>query len=151
MWSEVLSAGIAGLATIAVAILAHRRANRAIRMERKELADKDQARQLSEQRKQTESITNAYESVLAQLRDEVDRLIRLRTEEHVRWQEQESELRRRIDLLETALREETEHRVKVESRLEAVEAELAAVEKRAGWRNDHEPDDDGTLGSDSSH
>lgn len=52
------------------------------------------------------------------------------------------DLQRQVDALHDELRAEHELRIRVEARLEAVEAELVAVEKRRGYHNEGhaEPD-----------
>jgi len=136
MSSELVAALITGLVTMIVAVLAHQRANRTIALEREALAEREKDRVESQQRKQVETITQAYEAVLGQLRSEIDRLIGVRHAETEGWRQREESLNTRIAELRLEVDAEKQRANRLEMRLELVEAELHAVEKRAGWRNE---------------
>lgn len=121
---EFASAVVSAIVALAVALLAQRRHARTLRVERAESRG-------ARANEQVEVITGAYEGVVEQLRDEINRLIDARRNERAAWEERERELTNQVNELRGTV--ET-----LQERLRAVEAELDRVEKRHGWWNQHD-------------
>lgn len=120
----LLGSALTSVVALIVGILAHLRATRA------------QAEQVSIDRDTL--INEAYQDVLRELRDEVNRLHTTLDEERGRHEQRVSELKRRIHTLEGELREERDQRIALEVKVDSMETELSRVEKRGTWRQEEE-------------
>jgi chromosome segregation ATPase len=134
--SEAIAAVVSGLVAIIVAMWANRRAKDAAGVDAK-MRDREAQVRIDElAQRHVEVITRTYESVISELRIEVARLIDIRSTERSSWMAREQSLNDRVAQLSNALDNEREHRVRLQQRVEVLEAELAKVEKRSGYHDD---------------
>jgi chromosome segregation ATPase len=130
--SEAIAAVISGLVALIVGMWANRRAKEAADTEAKRKDRESRVRSEELSQRQVEVITAAYASVIEELRNEASRLTEARKADHAQWTERRGSLEAQLDQLEQELKEERQERVRLQARLEVVEAELARVEKRRG-------------------
>lgn len=118
--TEIVSAAISAAVALLVALLAHRRA---VKIQRSEQYAKDETNTNDRIR----IITEAYEGLLTQLRGEVERLAEIRLIERDRWEMREKVLLDKIAVLEHDLENEKGERVRLQNRLDRLEADFRSM------------------------
>lgn len=115
--TEIVAAAISAIVALGVAYLAHRRASKASILESQHKED-----EIGNDR--IKVITSAYEGLLVQLRDEIQRLAEARMSERDRWEAKERVLLSRIANLEAELQKEKNERERMQSRLDRLERQI---------------------------